>query len=85
VNNYLSLVLFPNIKDFMIIFGIIGIIISLIIFYCWEQSCCEEEKEAFWKKGNKFLLSSIFILFITCFIPTQIDILQLEERSSSCE
>ena len=85
MNNYFWLVLLPNLDCFLCTLGVVGIVgcvASGIIYASMKIEAYDEDDQ---KKASKFakvvlqLFSiSMTLFFITCFIPTKKDIIQLK-------
>lgn len=88
MNNYLFLVVLPNIRAFFVITGGLGIIGCLIAFICYLNESIDtynnEGKEKL-KKFRKGIVTTLIVclcaVFITCFIPQKKDILQFKAIS----
>jgi|SRR5690349_6526484 len=88
MNNYFWLVVLPNLDYFLGTLGILGIVFCIFaVFFYLHMLCeaCDEEDEQealkFAKNTLKVFVMSMFLFFITCFIPTKKDIAQLKVLS----
>ena len=86
--NYFMLVVVPNLNIFFVNFGSVGVICSLIGFLIYLHKRFEAWDKATRKASDKFLkgLIPIFVvslisIFISCFMPSKKDILQLKTIS----
>lgn len=92
MNNYFWLVLLPNLDSFFCILGVAGIVAASIVFCIyWEKMdyvCTKEhanDARNLAKRSLKLFASAMIMFFITCFIPTKKDIIQLKIISAVSE
>ena len=92
MNNYLWLVVVPNLASFFETLGILGVVSCIVggVFYTAEKlTACgkEEHKEAgkLAKNTMKLFSVSMTLLFIVCFIPNKKDVIQLKAISMVSE
>lgn len=85
MNNYFWLVLLPNIECFFCTLGIIGIVACVVGGFIYMSMQLEaynkEDHDNAWifaKKILKVFAASMTLLFISCFIPSKNDIVQLK-------
>ena len=90
--NYFFLVFVPNFFAFIGFLGAFGFVASLagVVIYLYKkdnsysQECLNDAK-LFGKKVLKGLILSMSMIFITCFMPSKEDIIQLRAMSIACE
>ena len=92
MNNYFWLVVLPNLDCFFGTLGILGLLACIIGGFVYMHKKIDvyggfDEKEAweFAKKMFKLFAVSMTIFFVTCFIPTKKDIIQLKAISMISE
>ncbi len=80
MNNYFLLVVLPNLDVLIQILGFIGIVISIIVFCSSIDSHDRDDDDVFgvMKASIKLFLASVFLFFISCFIPGKKEIIQLK-------
>lgn len=83
--NYFLLVVIPNLDCLLSCLGIMGMMVAfvlgLILWSKMSDASCDKEHKECWVLANnilKILIASMFIFFITCFIPSKKDMLQLK-------
>lgn len=82
MENYLLLVVLPNLAVFFAIVGFVGIVATLICFVCTcDQYATREQINRYLKVGGIFL----GFLFISCFIPCEKQIIELKVISTISE
>lgn len=74
MNNYLLLVVLPNMNTLLNVISVIGIISS--VWICCVG--CNEKNEKLVKKSIKIFIYSLVLIFISCFIPTKKEIIELK-------
>lgn len=85
MNNYLLLVLLPHLDCFLTIIGAITVIIGLIGSFISISAISEADGEGEEKSAKsmlvtfvKALIAGLIMLFISIFIPTKAEIIQLK-------
>lgn len=88
MENYLLLVVIPNLDCFFGSLGVIGIVTCIILFIGSGIQYSDAYDDADTQKAIKNIKTvckifavSMFLFFITCFIPTKKDMIQLKAIS----
>jgi hypothetical protein len=88
MDNYFWLVVLPNLDCFFVLLGVIGIFACAVGCFMYADKKmdaytpeCHAKASKFGKCVFKGLSLSLLLLFISCFIPTKKDIMQLKVLS----